>query len=80
MEDREAQEGSCVPLRGAQGESGYTYKMGKREGPFPAWLSRLPSEGCGSGSKEAAILRRRAVVPHMTKLPVSLAHVLEIFF
>lgn len=80
MEDREAQEGSYASLRGPQGEPGSAYKMGKREGTFPAWPSRLPSVGCGSGSEEAAILRRRAVAPHMTELLVSLARVLEIFF
>lgn len=80
MEDREAQEGSCVPLHGPQGEPGSTYSMGKREGTFPAWPSRLPSMGCGSGGSAAALLRRRDVAPHMTKLPMSLAHMLEIFF
>ena len=80
MEDREAQEGSCVPLDGPQDEPGSTYKTGKREGTFPTWPNRLPSVGCRSGGEAAALLRRRAVALHMTELPVSLAHVLEIFF
>jgi len=80
MEDREAQAGSCGPLHGPQGEPGSTYKMGKREGTFPAWPSRLPSVGCGLSGEVAALLRRRTVAPHMTELPVSLARVLEIFF
>lgn len=80
MEDREAEEGSCIPLHGPRGEPGSTYKTGKREGTFPARPSRLPSMGCRLDGKVATLLRRRAVDPHMTELPVSLAHVLEIFF
>lgn len=46
---------------------------GRREGAFPAWPSWLPGVA-------VALLRRRAVAPHMTELPMRLARVLEILF
>lgn len=77
MEDREAQEGSCVPLHVPQGEPGSTYKTDKREDTFPAWPSRLPSTGCGLSARRC-LSHGEGLLLHMTELPVSLACVLEI--